>query len=35
MAGLRVWTSGLALSVVAHMVADATIFGILVHTSVI
>jgi membrane protease YdiL (CAAX protease family) len=28
---LRVWVGGLALPVVAHVAADATIFGILVH----
>jgi membrane protease YdiL (CAAX protease family) len=29
---LRLWTGGLALPIVAHMAADATIYGILVHS---
>ena len=29
---LRVWTGGLALPIVAHMGADATIYGILVYS---
>jgi hypothetical protein len=31
---LRLWTGGLALPIAAHMVADATIYGILVHSGV-
>jgi membrane protease YdiL (CAAX protease family) len=30
--GLRLWTDGLALPIVAHMGADATIYAILVHS---
>ena len=29
---LRLWTGGLALPILAHMAADATIYGILVHS---
>jgi len=32
---LRLWTGGLALPIVAHMSADATIYGILVHSGVV
>jgi membrane protease YdiL (CAAX protease family) len=35
MGALRVWTGGLALPMVAHMCADATIYGILVHSGVV
>lgn len=30
--GLRIWTGGLGLPIVAHVVADATIYGLLVHS---
>jgi membrane protease YdiL (CAAX protease family) len=33
MGALRLWTGGLALPIVAHMGADATIYGILVSTA--
>ncbi len=32
---LRLWTGGLALPIVAHMGADATIYGILVYSGVV
>lgn len=32
---LRLWTGGLALPIVAHMAADATIYGILVHSGAV
>ena len=35
MGALRVWTGGVALPIVAHMCADATIYCILVHSGVV
>jgi len=32
---LRLWTGGLALPIIAHMGADATIYGILVHSGAV
>jgi membrane protease YdiL (CAAX protease family) len=32
---LRLWTGGLALPIAAHLVADATIYGILVHAGAV
>lgn len=32
---LRLWTGGLALPIVAHMAADATIYGILAHSGAV
>jgi len=32
---LRLWTGGLALPIVAHMAADATLYGILVHSGAV